>query len=232
MRSAPGRWSCQCRKTNTGLRTQEGNPEEDKQRRMVFLQLRVNTVERIARRDPELALSFFRNTELPPLETTGDINERNYRLIDERALELGLARQMADNNPEIALSLGRSALSTDISGELIPLLRQLNRKHPDQAQILFSEIVDKLKQIDLQSEPGAFSFASNLATSFASAATNNAAWRELANVFINAAETYGCHKKPGEDDQRSYFCSQIGRLLPLFDKVNGQRAAPAETVAV
>jgi hypothetical protein len=104
-------------------------------------------------------------------------------------------------------------------------LRQLNRKHPEQAQTLFGEIVDKLKHVDLESQPGAFSFASSLAASFASSATNSLALRDLASLFIHAAEAYGCHKKPADNDVHTYFCSEIGRILPLFDKVNGERNA-------
>ena len=49
---------------NTGLRNAEGDERVKAQTRMVFLQLRLNTVERIAKQDPDLALSFLKATEL------------------------------------------------------------------------------------------------------------------------------------------------------------------------
>jgi len=210
---------------NQGMRIQEGDPESDRQRHMVFLQLRVNTVQRIARHDPELALAFFKNTASPPPETTGDNPAPEYRFSEEQSLALGLAAQVADKNPEVALSLARDSLAKDFSYDLVPLLRQLNRKHPDHAQTLFGEIVDKLKHLNLATDQNAFYFASNLARAFAPPSDNIESFRELVNLLISAADANGCNRKLSEDDEHRYFCYEVGRLLPLFDKVSRGRSA-------
>ena len=222
---------------NVGLRNQTGEDSEDRQRRMVFLQLRINTIERIAKRDPELALAFFRNTEPPPPEESGKDGARDYRvreeggndegrdyareyrLREERSFELRLAQQVADNNPEIALAIARRSLAKDFSYDLIQLLRQLNRKHSDQAQTLFTEIVERLSHADMQRDQSNFYFATTLARAFARSTTNTESLAQLAKVFINAAEANGCNQKLDDNDSRSYFCHEIGRALTLFDKV-------------
>jgi hypothetical protein len=218
---------------NVGLRNQAGDESEDRQRRMVFLQLRVNTVERIARHDPELALAFFRNTESPPPEEpSGSDDARDYRreydVREERAFELRLAQQIADNNPEVALTIARQSLAKDFSFDLIQLLRQLNRKHGDAAQSLFTEIVDRLSHADMKRDERNLYFAANLARSFARSATNSESLTQLAKIFIDAAEAKGCNRKIEGDEMRNYFCREIGSVLPLFDKVPAARNSAKE----
>src|ERR1051325_11105659 len=107
---------------NAGLQNQEADRGADAQRRMVFLQLRVNTVERIARHDGELALSFFKATEALPLAVAREGELPNYASPVESALELRLARQVAANNPEVALNLARQSLTKGFSYDIPPLL--------------------------------------------------------------------------------------------------------------
>src|SRR2546427_5500079 len=49
---------------NAGLRNPEDDDRTDASRTMVFLQLRMNTVERIAKHDADLALAFLKATEV------------------------------------------------------------------------------------------------------------------------------------------------------------------------
>jgi hypothetical protein len=205
---------------NAGLRNQEGDQTADAQRRMVFLQLRVNTVERIAKHDGELALAFFKATESPPEETLGT----DYA---ERALELNLAKQVAANNPEVALGLARQSLAKGFHYEVINLLRQLNRKHPEQALTLYGEIVAKLKRTDLSRDQNAFYFAQNLAGSFSPPATDDSAFRDLRQIFINTAAANGCDQKtpPAREDVRTYLCAEIRSLTGSMARVD-----PARTV--
>src|SRR6478672_1972261 len=53
---------------NAGLQTRAGDAATESQRRMIFFQLRMNTVERIAKHDGVLALSFFKATTPPVVE--------------------------------------------------------------------------------------------------------------------------------------------------------------------
>jgi len=207
---------------NTGLRTQENDPEADRQRRMVFLQLRVNTVERISKHDPVLALSFFRATQVP-FDATG--SDSNYLLMQEHAFELRLAKEIAVNNPEIALDLARQSLAHGFSTDVLPLLRQLNRKHKEQALTLYDEILAKLKRAGFVDDSMAFELAGSLAQSFGPPAVDDVRFRELINLFVRSATANGCNGKLSEEDERTYFCQQIGGLLPLIKKVDPARAA-------
>ncbi|HEX3085849.1 MAG TPA: hypothetical protein VHP99_15050, partial [Pyrinomonadaceae bacterium] len=210
---------------NTGFRNQQGDQLADAQRRMVFLQLRVNIVERIAKHDSELALAFFRATEAPP-DVTRVPERPDYFANAERALELSLARQMAANNPEVALGLARQSLASGFHNDLLSLLRQLNRKHPEQAAMLYGEIVAKLKGYrDLFRDQNAFYFAQNLARSFPPPATDDSTFRDLMQIFINAGTADGCDKKTAREDERAYWCAQIRSVTGSMARVD-----PARTV--
>jgi hypothetical protein len=118
---------------------------------------------RIAKHDGESALAFFRATELPV--DPADSSDNPWRL-GERAFELRLANNIAASNPEIALNLARRSLARGFSPDVIPLLRQLNRKHKEQALVLYDEIVTKLKRVNLSTDDMAFDFTASLARSF------------------------------------------------------------------
>jgi hypothetical protein len=211
---------------NEGLRRTDDDPQANRERRMVFLQLRINTVERIAKYDGELALAFFQATALPPPPPEDQITDRyNYRDDEERGLEIRLARQIAANNPEVALKLASQSLTKGITYDLLPLLRQLSRKNPDQALVLYGEIIAKLKHVNLARDYTTFSFAQSLARSFTPPATGNERYRELIGIFIDAATAHGCNQKLAEEDERRYFCEQLSGLLPLINKVDPARGA-------
>ena len=184
--------------------------------------MRINTVERITKHDPVLALSFFRATQVPFDAARADAN---YRLMQEHALELNLAKEIAANNPEIALDLARQSLAHGFSTELLPLLRQLNRKHREQALTLYDEIMANLKRADLVNDPSAFELSEILARSFGPPAVDEVRYRELVNLFIRSALANGCNGKLSEEDDRTYFCQRIGSLLPIIKKVDPSRAA-------
>ena len=68
---------------------------EDTQTFLVFLKLRADTIERIAKHDPELALAFLKATEL-----SSEI-KLEFSLGDkDQQLELHLAKQVASSSPE------------------------------------------------------------------------------------------------------------------------------------
>ena len=89
-----------------GLQDQEGDDRTDALRRMVFLQLRMNTVERIAKHDADLALAFLKATEV-----RSDKARPYGEAETERALELRLAKEIAGDSPDMALKLGRQSLA-------------------------------------------------------------------------------------------------------------------------
>jgi hypothetical protein len=188
--------------------------------RAVFLQLRVDTVERIARYDADLALEFLKATE-----PSSDVS-LPYNLAEtERGLEMRLAKQLINESPEMALKLARKMLARGFSYDLATLLRQMNRKQKEQALILYKEIVAKLRDADLLHDSSAFYFALQLTSSFRPPAADEQTFRELIGVFIAAALSRGCDKKTSGEDEKAWFCDQVGGLLPEIAKVDPSAAA-------
>jgi len=214
---------------NGGLRSQQIGQPLDEQTRMVFLQLRINTVERIASHDGELALSFLEATQ--PSATDSQSNEQSERAAeDEQAFELRLAKQVAAKNPDIALNLARRSLARGFFGDILPLLGELNRKHKEQARILMAEIVAKLRRVSLPQDAAALYFAQQLARRFAPPAMDDAVFRELIDVLISSAAANGCNNKMADDDERAGFCNEIGSILPLIKKIDPTHAAQSQTL--
>jgi len=203
-----------------GLQNRESDDPRDRQTLMVFLRLRVDTVERIAKHDAELALAFLKATELssdrPPPYGVAE---------SERALELRLAKEIAGNNPDLALKLGRRSLVRGFSNDLLSLLRQLHRKHKEQGLILYKEIIVTLRNANLAQDREAMYFAQSLAHSFTPPAADDSAFRDLINIFLASALANGCGNKTS-NDERTGFCAGIASLVPEMEKIDQLRAAP------
>src|SRR5882762_6660189 len=86
----------------TGFTDADPDLESHNHTLLVFWQLRSDTIARIARHDPELALEFLRATRRP-------VDEKlPYQTMDtEDSQELRLAGQVAAKNPALALKLGQ-----------------------------------------------------------------------------------------------------------------------------
>jgi hypothetical protein len=188
--------------------------------RMVFLQLRVDTVERIAKHDPELGLAFLKATE-----PSADPAARYPMTQDERALEMRLAKAVAADNPQMALKLGRQSLARGFSEDILSLLRQLQRKHSEQAATLYKEIVVKVRTADLAHDSEGFGFGMRLAHAFAPPAVEESDYRDLVGAFISTALANGCGNKMSEEDPRADFCDQFGSLIKIMGKIDPVRAA-------
>jgi hypothetical protein len=203
---------------NWGLRTREINDSRDDYASMVFMKLRTDTVTRIAKHDPELALDFLRATapiyENPPRSVVAR----------ERAFELKLAKQIVANNPDLALKIGRESLSHGFSDDLLSVLRQLHRKHREQGVTLYKETVLKLRDADFTGYPSPVNFARFLAENLTPPLADESAFRDLLNTLVNAALTHRCGKR-NEDDEARYFCGQVQLLLPQMQKVAPLQAA-------
>src|SRR6185295_261521 len=103
----------------------------------VFAYLRSNIIFRIAKHDPELALSFLRSTRPPE-----DANFPEELRSDSR-IESQLAREVSKKNPQLALKLARESLASGFSFELLSALQELREKDKEAAASLYSAIVDK-----------------------------------------------------------------------------------------
>ncbi len=145
----------------------------------IIQQLRQETINRIARRDPELALEFLRSTQLPP-SSGFDQN----RLANERDLELHLAGMIAEKDQAKSLELARSALKKGMSYGVANLLYQLEAKDPKSAQTFYGEILDQLKTEDLQRNHEATSAALGLLNSYQPPRAKDESFRELLDLLL------------------------------------------------
>ena len=180
----------------------------------VFSQLRRDTVERIARHDPNLALEFLRSTRVPidakyPYET---------RYVD-RAIELQLAGQIAAKNPQLALKLGHELLAEGFSPDLLSILTKLGQKDKDAALDFYKAIVDRLKSTNLARDQAALDLALNLVR--ARPALDEQTHRDLMGVLLTSALSNGC----AASDEWSPLCGGIGSVFSQIEKYDASRAA-------
>ena len=183
----------------TELQKQEGELRYDL-RFNVFLKLRHDTIERIAKLDGQAALDFLRVTH-----PVFDANEPYGFREEEQALELKLAKQIAANNPDAALKLGRQALEKGLNTDLLALLPKLSRKHKDQAQVLYKEIVEKVREESLENW-GSAQFTQTLIQSFEPPDADASTYRDLIGIVVTAALDKGCAKKASEEFDAADFC--------------------------
>lgn len=185
----------------------------------VFIKLRVDTVERIAKHDAQAAIAFLKNTKPSP-----DQALPKYANQSMEDLEMRLAQKVVRDNPEAALILGRESLDNGFSYQLVPLLRRLNRKNRQFGNDLFKDIVVKLQRVDLLNDWNARYFASSLVNSFSPPAANESTFRELISVFVTAALKNGCSQKSTDDDGRTQFCAWLASEVPDMEKFDARAA--------
>ena len=200
-----------------GLQTSDTDNAEDAHTFMVFLKLREDTIERIAKYDGELALKFFRATRVSSRHLPFHVAEK------DREAELKLAREVAVHSPQIALSLARQSLARGFTNDVLSVLRQLGRKHKEQAQLLHKEIVEKLKNSNLQ-DWATLRFALGVAHGFAPPLADDATFKDLINIFITNGYAHGCNTRSSEHDV-SWFCREIASLLTQMEKVDPLRTS-------
>ena len=201
-----------------GMANRDLEDPKDQLSLKVFLKLRIDTVERIAKHDGELALAFLKSTEfisdkpLPPSYTE-----------NARGLELRLAKQIAATNPELTVKLLRKALAEGFSEELLPLLRQLNRTHKEQALTLYKEIVQKLHDVDLQ-DWRTREFTQNLILTFRPPTPDDPTFRELIGIVVTAALGNGCGSNANLEGEKAEFCRWAVSVIPQLEKLDPRAA--------
>jgi hypothetical protein len=172
-------------------------------------QRRRECLERMARRDPAIALAFLRATRptLNPLQNNQQTNET--------ALELHLAGLVAAQDPEQALRLGREALRRGVSYPLLPLLSQIAAKNKDLARTLHKEIVERLKNEDLSKNSEAANTAWNLLNAFQPSQANEDTYRELVETL--ATLVLSAASNPTRRNFQNYS-GQFPSLMPQVEK--------------
>jgi hypothetical protein len=208
---------------NAGLQVPNTDDPEEVQTLLVFLRLRSDTINRIAKHDPELAYDFFKATTLSP-----DLKLSEEARAGEQALETELARQVAASSPELALQLARKILARGFSDELRKIVTQLSRRHKAQATALYKDIVQKLSEADLAKDWNVRSFAITFASSLTPPQIDAESFAELVNLFVKAAVANGCNQKMDDDDERARICMSLGPAVALIEKVNPARGAQLE----
>lgn len=142
-------------------------------------QQRRETIERMARHDPQLALEFLRSTQFP---ATSSMTQN--LISNERELELLLAGQIAEKDPAQSLRLGRAALKKGMSYGVASFLHQLHAKDNNAAQAFYGELVDRLKRENLLENHEAMSAAISLLGSYQPPRAKDETFRELFNVLL------------------------------------------------
>jgi hypothetical protein len=197
----------------------------------VFEKLRQDNVERIAKHDPELALSFLKETFPYIVEVVQEPNGSIPPPVVQREheLEMRLATKIGPRNPAAAVQLARQSLEQGFSDNLLVLLSRLNSKDRNSAQLLYKDIVRKLGTTDFNNRTEknqyypALNFALKLAQRFTPPAADEATYTELLNVFLTQARANGCERPLKEaDEDHERVCAFVGTVVPLIEKYNPQ----------
>ena len=203
----------------TELQKRDGETRDD-ERFNVFLKLRTDTIQRIAKYDGQAAYDFLKVTE-PVFE-----NQEPYEFREnEQTLELRLARQIAADNPDVALKLGRQSLKQSLNSDVLRVLNRLNRKHKEQANVLYKEIVEKLPDADIADAWNNRQFVQALVRSYEPPDVDASTYRELIGLIVTMALDRGCGKKPSEDEEEgAEFCRWAATVLANAEKYDSRIA--------
>jgi len=185
---------------------------------MVFAQLRSEIIDRIAKRDPELALEFLQATVLP-VEPELPHEMKDY----ENKLALRLSRQSAGRNPQLALKLGRQVLAKGLSADLLPVLYQLQRTDDSTSRTFHRDIVDKIKSTNLMRNWMDLDLAVQLVRSFQPPQADEEVYRDLIDVVSTTALASGCGNAEPTNSERP--CYTVGSVFSRIQKYYPVRAA-------
>jgi hypothetical protein len=184
----------------------------------VFLKLRRDTIERIAKYDGQAAYDFLKVTE-PVFENQEPYEYRE----NEDGLELRLAKQIAANNPDMALKIGRESLRSSMNTDVLRVLGRLNRKHKEQAHVLYKEIVEKLPDADFVEAWNVREFTQSLVRTYEPPDVDETLYRQLIGILVSKALEKGCTNKPaGEEDERADFCQWVASTLARAERYDSR----------
>jgi hypothetical protein len=138
--------------------------------------LRHTVLNLLARRDAKLALEFLQLTRpLQPPDNARNPGEEQ----QEKMMELNLAAQVAENDPQTALRIAEEHLSGKLDNQVIHLWSVLQRKDPKAASTLTERIISDLKSQDILADYNASNFVFSALNVLRSRAT------EIANARNN-----------------------------------------------
>jgi hypothetical protein len=126
----------------------------------VVAQLRVELVNTASPFDANLALDFLRATRPTYAEA---LTAAGYGTsAQEQSLEVGIAANIAAQEPQRALEIAEESLSKGVTVSLLGVVQQLRAKEPASASKLAADIVRRLRPEDLWSQNEAGSVAQQL----------------------------------------------------------------------
>ena len=134
-----------------------GDPDYSQQYGWIS-QLRFEMTRVLAQRDPEAALSFLYSTVPPP----NPYSNPREQVSQEGMMELSIANQVLQKDPQRALQIARKNLKTNLSSNLLNTLRMLRRQNPEMAAELANEIAGKILEQKLLKNPEVASVAIGL----------------------------------------------------------------------
>ena len=145
------------------LATADTGTEQYLQQYQGISQLRDEMIQVLAERDPDAALNFLQSTtpRYSPYNNTREM------LAQETNLELSIANQIAQKDPNRALQIARRSLKSGYSSTLVSTVSQLAQKNPEIATELVHDIAGKLlNEEKLIKNPEAASLAVSLLGSY------------------------------------------------------------------
>jgi len=183
---------------------------------------RQELVLRIAPHDADLAISALQLTRLQT-----DNRSRyggNWTANSEANLEMMLANVIAAKDPAAALKLARTSLSRGVSWNVIAFLPTLYQKDAKSAQILYKEIVGRIKDDNVTRNAELANNAWTLLVSFEPPKADEDTYRDLLTSMLGYILTSNRQTAPGMNvAQNMYY--QIERIMPLVDKYAPARSA-------
>lgn len=209
-------------------------------------QLRQEILQMIAPRDPELALEFLRATRPPPPPET---DPRSRQPDGDLQMELNLAAQIADKDPQMSLRIAEESLAKGFSYALSGVLPQLMNKDRAAALKLANAIIKRLQSENLQTNHEATHVAASLlgvmspmvapeskaqgavaaGDQMPATAAATETYQELMNLVVTAALNASLEYGPGGSGRT---VAQI--LMPLLEPLLPQveRFAPGRATAL
>ena len=94
----------------------------------------------LAQRDPDAALSFLYSTVPPP----NPYSNQREQVSQESMMELSIANQIMQKDPNRALQIARKNLKARLSSNLLNTVSLLRRQNPELAAELANEIAGKV----------------------------------------------------------------------------------------
>jgi hypothetical protein len=184
-------------------------------------QQRREIMERMAQRDPDMALAFLRATRLSSVpESFGDQHAV------ETELELQLAGLIAAKDPAQALRMARSALRRRVTYGVVQLISQLDQKDRTLAQALHLEVLDRLKAEDLLRNYEDANAAWSLLSSYQPPQAKEETYRQLIELLTDVVLSI----KTGNAADNNLAQNHYYRVQTLIDQVD--KYAPGRAAAL